>query len=108
MFDEHGQVVERIPGIASKRRGDVPCDTHLGCPKGHWKEKPDLTSHEALLVDLYTTSKATGGRVLTTGEARDPFILETFAMLAMVDDLVDKRRHEENISTILMVASRSK
>jgi hypothetical protein len=104
MFDDQGDVVFRRPDVPELRRGPVPCETHAGCPKGHWKDSPELNANENYVLMLYDATKSIGIGALTNAEARDPFLVELFAMLGDIDQkLLAKDRSSELFSLVSMV-----
>jgi hypothetical protein len=96
---DNGKIVER-GGKKVARRGPVPCETQIGCPKGHWKDKPELTPGESMIIDLYQTSKATGGLSLNESERSSDFLLECFAGLSEVDSIVAEETRRREMETL--------
>ena len=83
MFEPNGDPSKkRFPNEGyEKRVGKVPCELSVGCPKGHWKDKPDLTPQQLEAIKLYRASRATSGRCLTIAESQDYFLTWLFAEL---------------------------
>lgn len=83
MFEANGDpIAKRYPHKGYEARiGKVPCETSIGCPKGHWKDKPDLDSSQESVIRLFRSSQATSGRCLTTAETQDYFLNWVFAEL---------------------------
>lgn len=88
MFDAQGMPVPKRfneKGYET-RTGPVPCELSVGCPKGHWKDKPDLTNAQAAVVSLFRAVQATSGRCLTEAERNDWFLTLVFAELYEVSE----------------------
>jgi hypothetical protein len=83
MFEKNGvPVAKRYPSKGYESRvGKVPCETSIGCPKGHWKDKPDLNRDQEAVIRLFRCSQATSGRCLTAVESKDYFLNWVFAEL---------------------------
>ncbi len=97
MFDDKGEVVIGRDGLPDKRRGPTPCEATIGCPKGHWSDKPDLTDGQQAVIDLFHSAKATGGRSLTEREANDDFLMVAFAKLEEISQsIAASQTHEHN------------
>jgi hypothetical protein len=84
-YDEAtGEVAEnKRDGRPMERLGKVPCDSSLGCAKGHYskpKYRP-LTAQEEVIVRTYHASKASGGRMLTDAELSDECLAALFSHL---------------------------
>lgn len=45
------------------RRGPVPCEASVGCPKGHWKDKPDLSKAQQSIIDLFWACRSGTARL---------------------------------------------
>lgn len=54
-----------------------PCETSLGCAKGHWTKEVRLQSHEEKLIELFWASRQTGG-LLTEAEKASPIVRSAF------------------------------
>lgn len=108
MFDEHGEVVKGRSGLPDKRRGPVPCEETIGCPKGHWIDSPDLKPGEEAVIDLYHSAKATGGRTLTEAEANDDFLMVAFARMAEIErsaqQAIDRELQEYQFARVAMMS----
>lgn len=88
MHDENG-VVKRA-GLPVLRRGPVACETSVGCAKGHWGIKPDLTSNDELVIDLFQSSMSSGGQMLTESERNSDFLMEAFSELAQTQRYIER------------------
>jgi len=99
MFDERG-IVERS-GKQMPRRGPVPCETSIGCEKGHWKTNPDLSPGEAIMIDLYQSSKATGGQSLNGAERDSDFLVECFSGFVEIEQIVEDKKHARDLNTMM-------
>lgn len=88
MFDEKGAPIPKRFGKDGyeSRVGKTPCETSIGCPKGHWKDRPDLTPEQKGVIDLFRSSLATGGRSLTVAESQDWFLTKIFADLLELNE----------------------
>lgn len=71
------------------------------CPKGHWKDRPDLDPGEEQVLELYRVSKVMGGSMLTDAERSSTWLLSVFARLSEVDQLFDSRQKAEQSAAIM-------
>lgn len=94
MHDENGLVKRGNKPVPM--RGPVACETSGGCPKGHWKNSPDLTDNEEMVIHLFNASLSSGGQMLTDGERQSDFLLEAFSELTTTKTMIEKvdRRRE--------------
>lgn len=70
-YDEAtGKVEIGRDGKPVPRRGRLPCEASIECPKGHWTAPKGrrLTKQEEWAVSLYHSAKATGGAVMSPDE----------------------------------------
>lgn len=88
MFDEEtGKPIQkRDKSGYAERTGKVPCESSLGCKKGHWQEKPDLNPPQQGVLDLYHASIASGGACLSDDERSDWWLMQTFGKLRMLEE----------------------
>lgn len=96
----------------------VRCETHAirermrpgqadgACPKGHWRNRPDLDPDEEQVIELYRVAKSTGGSMLTGPERASTWLLSIFARLAEVDQLFDSRQKAEQSAAIMALINR--
>lgn len=89
----------------SKRRGDVPCDGPFGCPKGHYKDSPDLKPGEAFLMTLYKANRSSSGAFLNDAERSDSLVMEVFANLSDMDGLLEERRANQSSMQLIEIVS---
>lgn len=89
MFDDNGSIV-MFGTKKALRRGPTDCEVSIGCLKGHWNNKPELNPNEDMVITLYRSAKSTGGNTLTEEEKTDPFLMECFAAMTEVDEIVDR------------------
>ena len=104
MFDEKGSPIPKRFGQEGyeSRIGKTPCEAdHIGCPKGHWRDQPDLTDRQKSVIDLFRASLATGGRSLTDAEAKDWFLNGVFADLM---ELNEKAKGDRMTSAVEQLA----
>lgn len=83
-----------------------PGQAEGACPKGHWKDRPDLNAAEEMVLELYRTAKATGGAMLTPAERSSSWLLTIFARLAEVDQLFEAREKAEQRAVIMALSNR--
>jgi len=94
---------ESKPGSKTKydaRVGKVPCETSIGCKKGHWKDKPDLNPSQEAVIDLFYSSRATGGAFLSRAERRDWWLLTIFARLQAISEANERSASSSLLSCI--------
>lgn len=78
------------------------------CPKGHWKDDPDLTADEEAMIDLFMAARAAGSGMLTEAERGDPFVLAVFAGLAKEEQLHARRVEAEHHQVIIAAINGSR
>lgn len=84
----------------------MPCDSSLGCAKGHYndlKVRP-LTWREQGLLDRFHASKATGGAILTEAERRDDCLARLFGYLERISQAKSARDSAAALANILAYA----
>lgn len=90
MFDEEtGLPVKSRPGSPHEydpRVGRVPCESSIGCKKGHWKDEPDLNAAQANVIDLFWSSACSGGAFLSQRERADWWLMSLFGQLEAIRD----------------------
>lgn len=109
MYDEEKGIPIMRNGIDyDKRRGPVMCEASIGCPKGHWRDNPDLNESQLAVIDLFEASRASGGRLLTDSEAGDWFLTMCFAKLqaALTRFESNQRQRLENALIVATAAGR--
>jgi hypothetical protein len=102
MFDEEtGTPIKARSGEGfAKRIGKVPCESTIGCKKGHWKDAPDLNAPQQGVIDLFHASMASGGACLSEDERSDWWLMQTFGKLRSLEESV-KRQNLEMLSSRL-------
>lgn len=98
-IEDTGQVAKTSKGRLVERKGPTPCETPLGCAKGHWRDEIVLTAQEERVIDAFWASRGAGG-VLTDEEKRHPIIRHVFARLA---EIVEAKAHGDLIEAITLV-----
>lgn len=91
--ESKGEVTVGRDGKPMKRLGKVPCDSSLGCPKGHYSSPKhrDLTAQEESLLSLFYAVKATGGAVLNEDERSDECLAVLFSHLERINQARSSR-----------------
>lgn len=74
-------------------RGDspVPCDTAMGCPKGHYNDQKSLSARNAMAFIHYQECRATGIF------PNDPVVRKNARLIRMVEDGAEKREHYKQL-----------
>jgi hypothetical protein len=96
MFDEEtGKVMVDRVGLPVVRPGLTPCECSVGCPKGHWRDNPDLIAGEEAVVRLWQSGH------LTDAERADTFLSGAIAALSEQQARIDKRSQDELILALV-------
>jgi hypothetical protein len=103
MFEPNGDPIKkRFPHEGYEPRvGKVPCELSVGCPKGHWKDKPDLTKEQEATIKLFRASQATAGRCLTAAESQDYFLNWLFAELYEAESRITRMQTVGSIEGLI-------
>lgn len=72
----------------------TPCDTSMGCPKGHYDEPKSLSARNAMAFIHYQECKATGSF------PEDPVVRKNARLIRMVEDGAEKREHYRQLEGI--------
>jgi hypothetical protein len=99
MHDENGLV--KRAGLPVLMRGPVACETSVGCAKGHWINKPDLTTSEDMVIDLFQSSISSGGQMLTELERNSDFLMEAFSELMQTQKYIE--RYERRAELLILM-----
>lgn len=96
-FDEEtGQPKKTRDGKGFElRKGKVPCESSVGCAKGHYNDKPDLNVAQEAVIELYAASAVCGGAMLNDAERSDWWLLEAFSRLRSIDQLIRNQQLQE-------------
>lgn len=86
------------------RRDKVPCETSIGCRKGHWKDKPDLTTEESRVLSLYWASKATNGAALSVAHKRSRWLMGLLGRMECSAAVVAAGTHRALVSAVVAAA----
>ena len=78
-----------------------PGQAEGACPKGHWRDEPDLNPGEEMVLELYAASKVTGGAMLTEAERASTWLMTVFSRLAEVDRLFDLKEKAEQRAVMM-------
>lgn len=78
-------MLERMGRNPEKRIGKTPCEASIGCPKGHYKDRPDLDSGEEAVLVLWRSQES-----LTKAERQDDFLCGAFAALSEQKGTIDR------------------
>lgn len=84
--------------LKRQSESSLPCVSDE-CPKGDYKKPIESSLEIDRTLTLYRHAKATGGRSLTTAEAKDRLLAEAFALL---DDLERVASESRTLSQLAM------
>lgn len=77
--EETGLPVKDRRGDFRLRRGPVPCefrgDNSRGCPKGHWKNEPDLNARQAAVVRYWWSVRGTMGGCVSASDRSSRWLM---------------------------------
>lgn len=66
----------------------MPCESSVGCAKGHYNQKPDLNEAQEAVIELYAASVACGGSMLNEAERSDWWLMQAFGKLREIDERI--------------------
>lgn len=96
-FDEKTGGPRLTEGKPIPRNGSpAPCETSVGCAKGHWTREIKLTTAEQAVIDAYR------GGTLTERDKRDPIVRKVMGALAGIDEAVQTANLSEAISLAIL------
>ena len=80
------------------RRSPLPCESSIGCEKGHWSTPLELTDQNWKAWNHYKEGCAVG---FQPHEQRDAIVRRNAAIISMIEDQVEQHRQNLRLSQLV-------